>query len=373
MEIQSDVKPPTFFEEPTETAKKGRKKAEPKPVDQVLENLKFLGQVVKKSGTVQETHIQLADGFATACIGELTIGCPLAFNVNGIVNHHDLIEAKKVAGMEFAATSSGDQLVIVANDVRMVLGVDWSQVWASPRPDSPIAPANDQLRVALSAVAPFATDDRAHIKGVLCQAFTAVATNGYAILEYWHGVDMPPNLRLPVSFIKKLEKIKRPITQFGFSECSFTVWFEDGAYLRTAMYSGQFHQYGQVFTDSQEFELVDLPEEFYKTLKSLKSFAKDGVVYFKDGQIYTGKQAESASSFKHEAIPNGFGFNINYLLLVAPHASTVKFMNSCDKIQFECGNSRGIVMGIDMRPPQKIADPVRDEQYNDNWEDDVPF
>lgn len=371
MEIESDVKPPEFFKE--EPVKKTRKKAEPKPVDQVLENLKMLGFIIKKSGTVQETHINIHDGFATACIGELTIGCPLPFNVNGVVKHHDLLEAKKVAGLEFACTANGEQLVIVAGEVRMVIGADYSHVWASPQPDSPIAPATDSLRVALGAVAPFATGDRPELQGVLCQGGTAVATNGHALLEVWHGVDMPPNLRLPVSFIKKLEKIKRPIVQFGFSECSFTVWFEDGSYIRTAMYPGQFANYHPVFENNTEFELVDLPDEFYKTLKSIQAFAKDGVVYFKDGQIYTAKQSESASSFKHEAIPNGFGFNVKYLLLIAPHAPTVKFMNSCDKIMFECGNARGAVMGIDMRPPQHIAPPVHDDDYFDNFEDDVPL
>lgn len=372
--IVSNVPVPTFFDEPAEPVKKGRKKAEPKAVDQVLENLKMLGNIIKKSGTVQETHINIRDGFATACIGELTIGCPFEFNVNGVVRHHDLLEAKKVAGLEFACTANGEQLVIVAGEVRMVIGADYSHVWASPQPDRPIAPATDQLRTALSAVAPFATDtDRPQVFGVLCQAWTAVATNGHALLEAYHGIDMPPNLRLPVSFIKKLEKIKRPITQFGFSNCSFTVWFSDGSYIRTAMYSGQYAEYHRVFDNVGEFELVDLPDEFYKTLKSIQAFAKDGVVYFKDGQIYTAKQAESASSFKHEAIPNGFGFNIKYLLMIAAHAPTVKFMNTCDKIQFECGNARGCVMGIDMRPPQTIATPIHDPDYNDNWEDDIPF
>lgn len=373
MEIENDVKPPTFFDEPAAPVAKGRKKAEPKPVDQVLENLKMLGLVVKKSGTVQETHINIRDGFATACIGELMVGCPLVFEVNAIVKYHDLLEAKKVAGLEFACTATGGQLVIVAGEVRMVIGTDHSEVWASPQPDRPVAPATDRLRTALIAVAPFATGDRQELRGVLCKEWTTVATNGHCLLEVWHGVDMPPNLRLPVSFVKKLEKIKRPITQFGFSESSFTLWFEDGSFIRTAMYPGAYAGYSKVFEDSREFELVDLPDEFYKTLKSLKGFAKDGVVYFKDGQIYTAKQAESASSFKHEAIPNGFGFNIEYLLLIAPHAPTVKFMDGCDKIQFECGNARGAVMGIDMRPPQKIAEPQHDDDYFDNFEDDVPF
>jgi hypothetical protein len=371
MEIESDVKPPEFFAE--EPVKKGRAKAAPKAVDQVLENLKMLGQIIKKNGTVQETHISIYDGFATACIGELTIGCPFPFSVNAIVKHHDLLEAKKVAGTEFACTANGEQLVIVAGEVRMVIAADYSQVWASPQPDSPIAPATDRLRAALGAVAPFATDDRPTIQGVLCQANTTVATNGHAILEVWHGVDMPPNLRLPVSFVKKLEKIKRTIKQFGFSESSFTIWFDDGSYIRTAMYFGEYVQYHQLFSDTKEYELVDIPDEFYKTLKAIQAFAKDGVVYFRDGQIYTAKNAESASSFKLETIPNGFGFNIKYLLLIAGHATTVKFMNSCDKIQFECGNARGVVMGIDMRPPQKIAQPVPDEQYNDNFEDDIPY
>lgn len=368
--IKKSIEPPVFFEEPV---KKGRKKAEPKPIDQVLENLKMLALVVKKKGTIQESYIRIHDGFAYASLNELTIGCPFPFNADSIVNHNDLLEAKKVCGNEFSCAVLDGQITIVAGNLRLVVATDYSDVWTCPQADGPVAPATDELRRALIDVAPFSTNDRDDITGVLCQAYTAVATNGHAMLESWHGVDMPPNLRLPVSFVKKLEKIKRRITQFGFSDHSFTVWFEDGSFIRTAMYRGPYANYSAAFTDTDEFDLVDLPDEFYKTLKSLVAFAKDGVVYFKDGRIYTSKNAEAASSFQHEAIPNGFGFNIKYLLLIAKHAPTVKFMHSCDKIQFECGNTRGAVMGIDMRPPQKIAEPVRDEQYNDHWEDDVPF
>lgn len=372
MEIEDSVDPPKFFDAP---AKKGRAKAAPKPVDQVLENLKMLGLVVKKKGTVQESFISIQDGFATACLGELTVGCPLDFGATkAVVRLHDLLEAKKVAGAEFACTFMGhNQMVIVADDVRMVIETDLSHTWQAPAPDSPIAPATDRLRAALVELAPFATSDRPDIVGILCQGYTAVATNGFAMLEAWHGVDMPPGLRLPVSFVKKLEKIKRPVAQFGFSPYSFTIWFEDGSYIRTAMHKGDYANYQAAFTDSTEYELVDLPDEFYKTLKSIIAFAKDGVVYFKDGQIYTAKQTEAASSFKHESIPNGFGFNIHLLLLIAKHAPTVKFMNTCDRIQFECGNVRGSVMGLDMRTPQRITDPVVDPEFNDNFEDEIPY
>lgn len=374
MEIANDVEPPkespVFFEEP----KKGRRKSEPKPVDQVLENLKMLGLVVKKSGTVQETHIRIQDGFAIACVGELTVGCPLAFGINAVVKHHDLLEAKKVSGTEFACTHlPGQHATVVAGDVHMVVSTDNSGAWDCPHIDTAIAPATDRLRDVIVAVAPFSGHTRPDVVGILCQANTAVATNGFAMLEAFHGVDMPPNLRLPISFAKKLEKIKRPVKEFGFSEFSFTLWFEDGSFIRTAMYPGQYWSYWEKFNYDCEFELVDLPQEFFKALKAIKPFAKDGFVYFKDGRIYTAKQAESASSFVHEAIPNGFGFAIDTLLLAAPHAQTVKFLNTCDKIVFECGNVRGVVMAIDGRPAQRIAQPVRDEQYDDNWDDDVPF
>lgn len=371
MEIESDKAPPVFFNE--QPVKKTRKKAEPKPVDMVLENLKLLGLVAKKNGTVQNTHIMIKDEFAKVCSDELSIGCPMPFSANAVVSYHDLLEAKKVAGTEFACTTLQGQLVVVAGDVRMVVNADHSGVWACPAPDVQIAPATDSLRTALSAVVPFATvTDRPNIQGVLCQGMTAVATNGYALIEAFHGVDMPPNLRLPVVFVKKLEKIKRKIIGFGFSEYSFTVWFEDGAYIRTAMYAGNYAEYMQVF-DEQPGELVDLPDEFYKTLKAIQAFAKDDVVYFKDGRIYTSRDSESASSFHHPGIPNGFGFNIKYLLLIAPHAPTVKFMNSGEGVQFECGNVRGSVMGLDTRPQPKIAEPIIDENYYDAFDDDVPY
>lgn len=372
VEIPKDA--PVFFEE-AEAPKKGRrKKAEPKPVDQVLENLKMLGLVVKKKGTVQETHIRISGEYAIACVGELTIGCPLGFAINAVVSHHDLLEAKKVSGNEFACTHlPGQHATIVAGDVHMVISTDDSGVWECPHADQPIAPANDRLRDVLIAVAPFSGHERPDVVGILCQANTAVAANGHAILEAYHGVDMPPNLRLPLSFVKVLSKIKRPIKQFGFSEYSFTLWYEDGSFVRTAMYPGRYFDYWKVFEYDCDFELVDLPDEFYKALKAIKPFAKDGFVYFKGGRIYTARQAESASSFVHEAIPDGFGFAIDNLLLATGHATTVKFLNTCDKIVFECGSVRGVIMAIDNRPPQRIAEPIKDDNYDDGFDDEVPY
>jgi hypothetical protein len=62
--------------------------------------------------------------------------------------------------------------------------------------------------------------------------------NGQSVIfEYWHGIDLPPwGMALPKPFVQAIAKQTKKLTGFGFSERSVTMYFEDGAWIKTQLY-----------------------------------------------------------------------------------------------------------------------------------------
>ena len=363
-----------FFEPP----KKGRKKAEPKPKapsNPMVDALKFAGIPLKKKGQLQESHVMLVEGVAVAHNGAITVGHPVDFPVSALAHHSQLLESVLRAPGAISVTHSTTGLSIVAEGVRMVVDCGDRHAWNAPYPDPEIAQASNALRDALAKAATYADDlsDRPTISGVLCQAFTAIGTNGHAIVEAWHGIDMPPNLRLPVAFVKAIHKTKLAIRGFGFSDKSFTVWFENNAWIRTAHYQGDYPSIGHLF-DKDPGELCDLNDSFYKAVKTIVNFSETGAVYFVDGKICSKLNSDEASTYRLPGLPN-LGFNGKYLLQAEKLAKVVRFTTDEPRMNFEGDALRGIIMGLETKQPVKLA--PKSEAYVDAdgnaWEDDIPY
>lgn len=105
-------------------------------------------------------------------------------------------------------------------------------------PDANIAPLSDTFKTACTTAGRLASDTAEELltSTVMTLGATVMATKRHTIIEAWHGNDMPGGICLPKAFVTALGKAKLALKGFGFSERTFTVHFDGGAFLQTNIY-----------------------------------------------------------------------------------------------------------------------------------------
>src|SRR5439155_4696010 len=81
-------------------------------------------------------------------------------------------------------------------------------------PDPQIVGITNKFKEAVEAVGVLASENAQHVltASVLMNGSTVISTNRVMLLEYWHGLDLPPNIPLPKEFVKALTKQKKNLT-----------------------------------------------------------------------------------------------------------------------------------------------------------------
>lgn len=337
----------------------------PNPAASLLAALKFIAVAQKKSGTVQQQFSVISGNWAAASNGVLTVATKIEEDLNACPHTGQLIDALSKVGEDLSITQMPNALSVVSGALKAVIPcVGFGEVLITG-PDEQCAVIDDRIKAAFDAVAGLATDGAqyAHLAAVLLQSGSAVATNGAALLEYWHGIDLPPVL-IPKASAVAVAKASKTLTGFGFSPSSATFWFEDGSFIKTQLFAEQFPNYRAVI-DAEGLNPWPLPDEFFKAVRAIESFSRNGIVYFKNGVLSSNEREEEASTYKIEGLPEGMGFNAKYLLAVEHAFKNVHFDEEANKAYCFAEGIRGVLMGID-----KKAETSYDAT---NEKDDIPF
>lgn len=376
-------------------AKPKRRRASPKPKAEtapevanpaagLLRALKFISIAQKKAGTPLQQFCNLSYHWAAASNETLTVATRIEEDLTACPHTLSFIDALSKCSSDLAIAQLSPQTIAVNSGAfkGLVNCAPFDEIQIPP-PDPQCAVANDRIKFALGAVACLATDGAptAVKAAVLLQSGTAVATNGHALLEAWHGVDLPPNLLIPKVSAVAIAKCDKTLTGFGFSPSSATFWFEDGSFIKTQLYNEQYPHY-QPLVDLPGANFVALPAAFFKGVKAIESFSEDSIVYFHEGVLKSNKRMEAASTYKIEGLPQGFAFNAKYLMMLEPAIRTVAFTESqpgWTKCYFMGENIRGVLMGVQMKQEER-------REYESNGEvqrrpapnfsdmdDDIPF
>lgn len=402
MNIDNDIELPEETE--VATPAKPRKTratkvaAQPKPAANIIEALKFVALAQKKTGDVQHTHCFAVGGWLAASDGIATLATPISDNLNCCPNTMQLIKALEKCGYDLNISQmSAEALSIKSENFHALIPCVPQFEIKVPGPDDNVAVVDESLRKAIFAVSSCVKKINPNpvFQSVLVQSNTVVALNGHVLMEAWHGIHLPDGLLMPASSAKTLMKIKKPLTGFGFSKSSITFYFADGAWFKTQLY-------GEAFPNYQPIINVDVPQHwqipslFFTALKMVLPFSNGGGVYFKDGTVQTGgvyqtKEHREGASYQMVGLPDDYGFDANYLLMLDGIAETAHFQGYPDapKMYFFGGIVRGVVMGLgqarkaperDTRYEGRVeekAPPIQGVSFDENgdevWEDDIPF
>jgi len=347
-----------------------RKKTETlQPAKTLLEALKFIKPVQKRAGTVQQQHCKISGNWIAASDEVMTIATKVEEDLTACPQSTQFEKALKKTGEDLSIVQLSQTALSVASGAfkAVVPCVPPDNLTITP-PDEACAVIDDRVKEAFAMLAPLATEGapNAAYASVLLQAGSAVATNGHVLVECWHGIDLPPGLLVPKCAVAAIAKANKPLARFGYSGPSATFWFDDDSFIKTYLYGERFPNYAPLF-DCEGLNPWPVPEEFFKAVKAIQAFTRNGVVYFENGKLASNELENEASTYIIEGLPEGMGFNSNYLIMVEKAFQKVHFEESQNKAFFFGENVRGVLMGVERQG--NFEAPTSGEDY----EDDIPF
>ena len=356
-----------------------KKQTSPNPATGLIAAIKFISVAQSKTGTVNETFCHLSHHWAAASNGVLTAATRIEEDLNACPQTTLFLDAlgRVVDDVSITQLSPGF-LSVAAGDFRGIIPcAPAEQVPISP-PDDPVATIDDRIKAGFEAVlkVPNESSPSAAKAGILLQAGSIVATDGAIIFEYWHGIDLPPNMLIPKVAAQAVVKCSKPLAKLGFSSSSVTFWFEDGSFIKTQTFSEQYPDYQGVL-ECDYSRMWPVQPEFFKAVAAVATFSEEGKVFFKEGQIVSDMKAETPSFYRLEGLPEGEGFQGKYLAMIEGRATKMLFAQSRNGIPalfFVGENIRGCIAALEQRAPAVYKESSEGRSsHGADFDDDIPF
>jgi hypothetical protein len=316
----------------------------PKISKGLLDAIKFIYPVQKDKGNVFQTHCRFENNWLTATDGQTTIGHPIAEELSCCPHTTTLQKALTNCGQNISLTQlEGNRLSVKSGRLKVIIPCTAEEL-PETSPDAPQATITDELIQGLTLVAPLPSDDSpiVHNSAILLGPGSVTGTNGVVVIEYWHGIDLPPNLVIPVAAIKAVLKSGKKLKQLGFSNTSITFHFENGAWIKTQLYQEKFPDCNRIL--NQETNAEELPKDFFKAVNTLKDFG-DYVFFFQD-QIRTSKKENEGANFELSGLTLGAAFAIKQLRLIENCCLFADYKTHKNMMFFFGGRTRGAILQV---------------------------
>lgn len=309
--------------------------------------LKFVSVAQRDTGQPFQTHSVLTNNTVVAFDGTVAAGHRIEEDLHACPHTLRLIDALAKCGESLSITQlDGERLSIKSDRFKAFVPCVASNIIDVPLPDPPCAVIDDRLKRGFEVVSVLASDNAQHVvtASILLRAGSMLATNRQVMLEYWHGIDLPPGIVLPKAGVTAVMKAAKPLAKFGFSDRSATFYFEDGSWIRSQLYSEAWPNVDNVL--NQRSNPWPLPELFYKGLDAIMSFSENGIVYFTPNVLRSHPSDGIGASYEITGLPGGVAYNAKHLKIVEPYVKTIDFVGA-DGISYFFGeNVRGAITGV---------------------------
>lgn len=330
-------------------ARKPRKPSEKVAPSKLSEALQFLTLITKPEGSPSETHILLVNNWAVGNNDIIAAGQQIDSDIYACPHANTLAEALLKCGQQFSiALIDQHRLALQSEKFRAIVPCLDPTLLHIGNIDPPIAPINDDFKKALEAVNVFSVENgqEVYLLSILMNGQSVFSTNGVMLLEYWHGIDLPPNIAIPNSFARALCKTPKKLAKFGFSHNSVTFYFEDESWLKTQLFAKEWPPLTDILNTPAR--LQPLPTGFFDALTAVAPFTADSYVHFDQDCLRSHASADVGASYSIAGIPKGPIFNAKWLKLCQPFMEQVDFQcegNLRKMMLFQGGNVRGAIAG----------------------------
>lgn len=308
-----------------------------------LSALMFVNQAQEKAGLTYQRHCHVKNGWVLAYNGLISAGSKVPFDFHACPQTDKLIAALNNCGSDLSIINDESSITIKSGKFKAHIDCVNPETMPYFFADNKIANLTNSIKEGFKAALIVADEssDRPFAKGALLQGDTIACTDGVRLIEYWHGVDLPPGMVIPVKAMRAVISHSSNLTGFGFSNNSVTFHFEDESFIRSGLLDCKYPDYERLFATDAVFN--PLPLDFIKAIETILPFSNENIIYLEEDKITTDKLNKKATVFEVEPLPNNKCYNGAFILQLKAYLDRVAFAN--DKLYFFGENCRGIIMG----------------------------
>lgn len=333
-------------------ARSSKKKTAAAKADSGLtRTVQCLALLQKFEGREKETHSALSNGWACAYDDRaLCLGIPLVEQLNCFPHTHRLVTALNNCAEPISFHhSDANRLNIKSGPFKASINCLTASDVFIPPPD----PISGHIGAAL--ISGFAaTVNLVHKPAavrlidnhVLIGLNTVLATSGRVLMEFWHGYDLTYRWTVPYDFVELVLRLGKIPNGYGGSEQSFTLYFEDGSWLRTQRQVGEYPSAPLTMLDVPT-ATVALAPGLFPAAALVSQFSKDGEVYLWGDMVSSGpafNDTEAATYMVPELNAPKIRVDGEDLAHIAPYAVNVDWQTLPGAVYFIGENCRGAVM-----------------------------
>ena len=276
--------------------------------------------------------LPLQNNTLVAFDGKLAAGMTIESDLPPICAHtFRLTRAMERVGNKHTLAYIDGQLVIANGKFRAIVPTIDGDLIQFVQPDPSMYPIDDDWKVAAVKACTFVNENASEVVSSAIMTLpdqSFVGTNRHVILQVAHRNKFPPFLVIPKMFITALEKVKKPLHRFGFSDTSLTIWFEDGSWLKTQLFSeGYPAEQTQAIVDQlNPAAPVEIPAGFFEGVAAVADFSDNEwtKVYSDEGELRSHKLSDArATTFQCKGVPAGLIVNPAYMKQLEPLVTSV--------------------------------------------------
>lgn len=314
---------------------------------ELVKALKFVALAQRETGQAYQTHVMLAHNQAVAFDGTIAAGHRIEDDLQACPHTVRLIDALAKCGESLSITQlDNDKLSIKSDKFKAFVPCVAVNMLATVAPDPPCAKIDDRIRTGFEVVGVLASDNAQHVltSSILLQSGSMIATDRQVMLEYWHGIDLPPGIVIPKAGAVAVVKAGKPLASLGFSGNSVTFYFEDGSWIRSQLYSEPWPDISKIL--NVRCNPWPMPESFYKAVDAVASFSETGNVFFGTNILRSHATDGIGASYEVTGLPNGPCYKAKHLKIIEPYVKTIDFIGVSGIAYFYGDNVRGAITGI---------------------------
>jgi hypothetical protein len=315
----------------------------------LLTALRFVSVAQEENGTPYQTHARLAGNEVIAFNGIVAAGYPLPLELYGCPHTFKMIAAlSKVRGAYTMTALDTDQIAISTDVFRALVPCIPAQLTETIAPD----PGNYQIGKewldACERVGLFVTEGAQTVlqSSIITQAYSVIGTNGVVIIEAAGRYNTPSGLMIPYPFIKAACQCGLTPVSFGFSDTSFTLHFEGGAWLRTQLYLDALPGgLGNVLAQMNEHNATDIPAGLDVAIDAVMKFSEDGkTVCIRENKVCSHDEDHTGAQYRLDGLPGFATMNGAFLSKLLPHFTRADFFTHKERVIFLGTGVRAMLM-----------------------------
>jgi hypothetical protein len=341
----------------------------------LLEALAFVKVATTNDATLgtNAEHVRMSGNMVVAFDGQMSAGHPIAEELNLCPHIGQLTKALSRSGKTLViAETDGGRLSIKGEKLRALVPCLSADDLPPAGPDPRLAPADDRIKAAFKCCGSLASEAAKRVieASLLLRRYDCTGTNGAAILQLWHGIDLPPDMVVPKIYAAAVAAVKQPIEGFGasFDENnqvkSLTFFFQGGGWLKSLCYADKWPNIEPLW---QQANLTAVPDGFFDAVETVAEFNDVGFITFADNAVWSHCDPNVGAQYDVPGLQAGKGFYGKLIAQVRPWCGQIDLTTYPDRAFFTGGEAetpvRGIIMGtveetkVEVKPPERKVCP----------------